>query len=214
MITRLSAHAALIALALALHPQLATAQGRYLDELVLRDVGDGREFALASVYRYLDSRGTLWIVPGGAVVNGASIPQPLWSLLGGPWEGRYRNASVIHDYFFDQQKYYGSDAVHWVFYDAMLASGVEPTKAKLMYWAVLRFNPVRRATLRKRCPTFGNAPVACSPIDAGEPLDEVVYELVTPPFDEAELRRTAEMIERTAPPVEELERLAKEKRGF
>ncbi|WP_412773782.1 DUF1353 domain-containing protein [Nitrobacter sp.] len=40
-----------------------------------------------------DEKCTLWSVPAGATVDGASIPQLFWSLLGG------RNASAIHDWF-------------------------------------------------------------------------------------------------------------------
>ena len=120
------------------------AEGKYLDELVLRDVGDGRQFELVNEYRCSDSRNTLWTVPKRTVVNGASIPSYLWSIVGGPWEGKYRNASVIHDYFFDR-KQYDSDSVHWVFYDAMITSGVDKVKAKVMYFAVLRFNPAWKA---------------------------------------------------------------------
>jgi len=59
----------------------------------------------------------------GETVNGASIPQPLWSLVGSPWTGKYREASVIHDYYCDV-RIEPWPAVHRMFYYAMLANGV------------------------------------------------------------------------------------------
>lgn len=190
--------------------------GRYLDDLLLKDVGDGRQFELLEQYRYVDPSQTVWAVPKGAIVNGASIPSYLWSLVGGPWEGKYRNASVIHDYFFDR-KQYDSDSVHRVFYDAMITSGVAPVRAKLMYFAVLRFNPSWKALeiTKKPCPQspVGFQKYNCSPVLADEAGVRIIYERVTPPFDEAELKATAALIESRDPPLDDIERLAKAKRG-
>jgi hypothetical protein len=61
-------------------------------------------------------------------------------MLGGPFDGKYRNASVIHDWFCDRRSA-PWERVHRVFYEAMLASGVEPYKAKLMYLAVYYQGP-------------------------------------------------------------------------
>ena len=44
----------------------------------------------------LDKKKT-WTAPKGAKVDGASIPQLFWTPIGGPFEGKYRYASVIHD---------------------------------------------------------------------------------------------------------------------
>jgi uncharacterized protein DUF1353 len=195
----------------------AAAEGRYLDELILLDVGDGRQFKLVSEYRYSDSRNTLWTVPKDTIVDGASIPSYLWSIVGGPWEGKYRNASVIHDYFFDR-KHYDSDSVHWVFYDAMITSGVGTIKAKVMYFAVLRFNPAWKAIKLTKAPCppkpAGFGGYRCYPVLADEVGTKVVYQQVTPKFDADELRATTSLIERQDPPLEEIERLAKARRGF
>jgi hypothetical protein len=80
------------------------------------------------------------MVPAKAVVDGASIPKLFWSILGGPYEGKYRNASVIHDWFCDRRTMPWS-MVHRVFYEAMLDSGVEPLTAKMMYLAVYYAGP-------------------------------------------------------------------------
>jgi hypothetical protein len=57
--------------------------------------------------------------------------------MGGPFDGKYRNASVLHDVAYDQK------ARPWkqcdrMFYNAMRCSGVSGTEAKTMYYALYR----------------------------------------------------------------------------
>jgi hypothetical protein len=94
---------------------------------------------------YTDPACRKWIAPANSVVDGASIPQWAWSIIGGPFEGKYRDASVIHDVACDEKKAHWQD-VHLTFYNAMLTNGVEIVKAKIMYAAVYYFGP--RWTLR------------------------------------------------------------------
>src|SRR5229473_500744 len=70
----------------------------------------------------------------------ASIPRAFWSVIGGPLEGQYRNASVFHDVACDQ-KSQPWKTVHRMFYNAMRWSGVYEIKAKIMYYAVYNFGP-------------------------------------------------------------------------
>ncbi len=95
---------------------------------------------LHSDFTYIDSKQQKWHVPAGATVDGASIPKPLWSLIGGPFEGKYREASVVHDYYCENKQRTWENT-HNVFFEAMLTSGEAPRRAKLMYWAVYRFGP-------------------------------------------------------------------------
>lgn len=81
-----------------------------------------------------------WPVPRGAVVDGASIPRVFWTLIGGPFEGRYRDGSVVHDYYC-KVRTAASDDVHEMFYHAMLANGVDSITAGVMYFAVKWFGP-------------------------------------------------------------------------
>jgi hypothetical protein len=90
---------------------------------------------LVAPFGFLDKRAKSWSVPIGTKVDGASIPQALWSLVGGPFEGKYRDASVIHDYYCDVRLEPWRD-VHRLFYEAMLVSGVSESRAKVMYAAV------------------------------------------------------------------------------
>ena len=114
--------------------------GCFLSHLDMRAVGD-RDFVLLNAFQYRDPRGRLWVVPKGARVDGASIPRYLW-VVGSPWVGGYRRASVIHDYFYRRPDH-GTADVHRAFYEAMLAGGVNSVQARLMYEVVSTFTEHR-----------------------------------------------------------------------
>ena len=114
--------------------------GSFHGELIVSAEGDGRLLRLTHPYSFTDSAGKLWAVPAGIKVDGASIPQPLWSIVGGPFEDKYRNASVIHDHFCKTKTEKWED-VHLVFYNGMRAMNVGANRAKLMYGAVYAFGP-------------------------------------------------------------------------
>lgn len=116
------------------------AAGQYIGTVQAEWGPDGRTMTLLAPFEYVDARNEHWVAPKGAVVDGASIPQFAWSIIGGPFEGRYRNASVIHDIACDEKKR-PWNLVHETFYWAMLTSGVDATKAKIMYAAVYHFGP-------------------------------------------------------------------------
>lgn len=73
---------------------------------------------------FVDSRGRSWVAEKDRVVNGASIPKFLWSIVGGPFEGQYRNASIVHDAECEKMTSPSTD-VHRMFYDACRAGGVK-----------------------------------------------------------------------------------------
>jgi hypothetical protein len=114
--------------------------GRYVGEVIAKWLDDGRVMELQSDFSYVDPSGASWLAPKGAKVDGASIPPAAWSLIGGPFEGRYRNASVIHDVACQKKDRPWQEA-HRMFYDAMLTSGVPSLKARVMYAAVLVGGP-------------------------------------------------------------------------
>lgn len=109
--------------------------GRYEGDFLVTLLDDGRNLRLESDLFYFDPQGVRWGVPKGAVVDGTSIPRGFWSAVGGPLEGKYRNASIIHDWFCDMRTRTWQ-ATHRVFYDAMRTSGVGEARAKLFYYAV------------------------------------------------------------------------------
>jgi hypothetical protein len=110
---------------------------------------DGRSMILLESFAYIDPSGTRWDAPAGSIIDGASIPKFAWSFIGGPYEGLYREASVIHDVACQRKERPWPD-VHRAFYMAMLASKVNEIKAKTMYAAVYQFGPrwERRVSLR------------------------------------------------------------------
>jgi hypothetical protein len=56
---------------------------------------NGRIVILIEDFSYIDAQGEKWTAPKGAQADGASIPRALWTVLGGPLDGRYRDASIM-----------------------------------------------------------------------------------------------------------------------
>ena len=123
-------------------PPPANAQyfGKFTGMANVEFLPDGRGMRLTKDFSYTDPAGGTWMAPAGSVVDGASIPKFAWSLIGGPFEGKYRDASVIHD-IACIKKDRPWELVHLAFYNAMLASGVDRTSARIMYAAVYHFGP-------------------------------------------------------------------------
>lgn len=86
------------------------------------------------------SDGSVWDAPAGSIVDGASIPQVLWSFVGSPFTGDYFYASIVHDVACDARTRPWR-TVHYMFYQACLAGGTTRLRAKLMYLAVRNFGP-------------------------------------------------------------------------
>lgn len=107
---------------------------------------DGREVKLLENFVYLDPRGRAWVAEKELRVDGASIPQMFWTVTGGPFEGLYRNASIVHDAGCKGMTDPWQD-VHRMFYEACRCGGVPESQAKTLYAAVYHFGP--RWTLRK-----------------------------------------------------------------
>jgi hypothetical protein len=109
----------------------------------VRLLEDGRSIMLLRDFTYIDHTGRHWTVDEGFIADGASIPRFFWRFIGPPLTGRYRYASIIHDYFcaIGEEVFIHWKDVHWLFYEAMLASGVGPKRAWAMWKAVDRFGP-------------------------------------------------------------------------
>jgi hypothetical protein len=114
--------------------------GRYFGTVVAEWGSDGRTMTLKQPFTYVDPNGVIWEAPPGSRVDGASIPRFFWTSIGGPFEGPYRDASVIHDVACVQKSRPWRD-VHRAFYTAMRASAVGRIQAKIMYAAVFHFGP-------------------------------------------------------------------------
>lgn len=131
--------------------------GEFLDSLrgvFLIDAKPRPKFRLEAEFRFKDPNGLLWVTPASKEVDGASIPQAFWSFIGGPFEGEYINASVIHDYYCDVKLRTAHDT-HRAFYYGMRAAKVSDWKAKFMYWAVATFGPdwklEKRVVFKSNC---------------------------------------------------------------
>jgi Protein of unknown function (DUF1353) len=112
---------------------------------------DGRSMTLLNELRYVDPKGDVWIAPAGSVVDGASIPRSLWSIMGGPFEGKYRNASVLHDVSYEQHNRPWADCDR-MFYNAMRCSGVGPVEAGTMYYSLYKFGRHWKFEIKKAKP--------------------------------------------------------------
>lgn len=106
----------------------------------LQHSGDDRYMRLQEDFKFIDANDVEWLAPAGHEINGASIPEFVWSTVGSPFVGDYRRASVIHDVECDLQRN-PHRKVHRMFYDAMICDGVAKFKAKYMYKAVRLFGP-------------------------------------------------------------------------
>lgn len=148
-----------IAASCLLFPRIARAQearpaappiGNFRGRVIAEWLQGGRQMRLIEPFEYIAADGTPWPVPAGTIVDGASIPKVFWSVIGGPFEGLYREPSVVHDYYCTIQSRHFEE-VHRVFFEAMLASGVSESRAWLMYKAVTNFGP-SWATMRSLRP--------------------------------------------------------------
>src|SRR5947199_3864163 len=169
--------------------------GYYSGEPVTRWNPDGRTMTLLSELRYADPQGVVWIAPSGSQVDGASIPRYLWSIRGGPFEGKYRNASVLHDVAYEQRNR-PWEVCDRMFYNAMRCSGVSAVEAGTMYYALRKFGH------------HWKAPKA-EPVKVG---DEMVAraEEVRPaiPVNRGDINATRDWIRNSDPSLQQIERRA------
>ncbi len=149
--------------------------GRFVGDVVARWEAGGRDMTLVEPFAYDDPHDTRWEAPAGAVVNGASIPRAFWSLIGGPFEGRFRNASVVHDVACVVRARPWQQ-VHRMFHDACRCGGVGAAKAATMYYAVYQFGP--RWTVEERKTIVGGQ----------SHVERVVRDETPPPPTAAEVR--------------------------
>jgi Protein of unknown function (DUF1353) len=165
--------------------------GYYSGNVEARWENDGRTMTLLSELRYVDPDGVLWTAPAGSVVDGASIPRSLWSFMGGPFDGKYRNASVLHDVAYDQhiRPWQQCDRM---FYNAMRCSGVSAVEAKTMYFALYKFGR------HWKQPRAFSGAVARS--------DDTIRRAL--PVDDAELKEAKSWIENADPSLAQIEQHA------
>lgn len=94
-----------------------------------------RDMKLLEDFWYDDPKGRRWFAPKGSIVNGASIPQELWSTVGSPYTNNYRRASIVHDVACSDPTIKRSEADE-MFYYACCAGGCSFIQAKILYAGV------------------------------------------------------------------------------
>jgi hypothetical protein len=70
--------------------------GQFIGEVQTKwlvENGVDRRMELLAEFSYIDASGKKWTTPTGWIVDGASIPRFLWTLVGSPFTGGYRRAS-------------------------------------------------------------------------------------------------------------------------
>lgn len=114
--------------------------GRFVGAADPAWLDDGRTMRLKHDFTYVDPYQKAWVAPARSVIDGASISRAFWTLVGGPYEGKYRNASIVHDVACVNRTE-PSDDVHRMFYFACRCGGVDEVHAKYLYIAVHNWGP-------------------------------------------------------------------------
>ena len=119
---------------------MAKYYGAFFGKVEASWLSDGRTMELLEPVVFIDHRNKRWFAEAGRLVDRASIPRFFWRFIGGPFSGKYRRASTIHDAYCERRST-PSPQVHAMFYAAMRADGVGAFKAWLMWLAVRLFGP-------------------------------------------------------------------------
>jgi hypothetical protein len=175
----------------------ATKWGYYDGEPVTKWNPDGRTMTLLTELRYTDPKGNVWVAPIGSLVDGASIPRYLWSVMGGPFEGRYRNASVLHDVAYGDRKRPWQDCDR-MFYYAMRCSGVSAAEAKTMFYALYKFGHHWKFQIKRAKPVKYQGQL----VARAEPIPRAI------PVNPAEINEARDWIQNADPSLEQIEQRA------
>jgi hypothetical protein len=102
------------------------------------DGTDDRKMSLLRDFSFTDPNKKVWPAPAGSVIDGASIPRALWTIVGSPYTGDYRRASIVHDVACDQA---GSDgkkrrAADRMFFHACRTGGCSIWQSTVLYLGV------------------------------------------------------------------------------
>jgi len=102
------------------------------------DGTEDRKMKIIENFWFLDPDDKKWPANKDSVIDGASIPRALWTLVGSPYTGDYRRASIVHDIACDEAG--GNDAkrraADRMFYHACRAGGCSIWQATLLYIGV------------------------------------------------------------------------------
>lgn len=104
----------------------------------LDEAGPDRGMLINEDFWFRDGRDETWLAPAGAVIDGASIPRALWTIVGSPYTGDYRRASLVHDVACEVA---GDDSdarrrADRMFFEACRAGGCSARDAMVLYVGV------------------------------------------------------------------------------
>lgn len=133
-------HPAVLSIAAVTLAAQPSGHGKFEGSVKAEWLPDGRSMRLVEDFKYFDPTGHQWIAAAGDIVDGASIPRVFWTFVGAPFEGKYRNASVVHDVACDS-KTEPWKLVHRMFYHASRLGGVGLIHGLVLYGAVYHFGP-------------------------------------------------------------------------
>lgn len=91
---------------------------------------------LDKTIHFYDSKSRKWTAPEGLIFDGASIPRPLWPVVGSPFTGPYRRAAVFHDAAYQARVSTRREA-DWMLYEAMRCDQT-PLRLAWTIWAGVR----------------------------------------------------------------------------
>ncbi len=123
---------------------------------------------LVEDFGFREAKGKVWTVPRGQVLDGKGMPPLFRDLIGQPFEGGFRKASVIYDFAAHKMTEPWEDAQR-MFFEASVAEGVFPADAKAMY-LVLAAQGSRWEVPGSRC--FGSCHATSQPLEWRPVIDE------------------------------------------
>ena len=125
----------------------------------MTEAGSDRHMRLLEEFWFRDPDGRVWTTPADYWIDGASIPRALWTLVGSPYTGDYRRASVVHDKACDEAvgDPTARRAADRMFYHACRAGGCAVIEATLLYIGV------RIGALTLRVPAWQEASTTDGP---------------------------------------------------
>lgn len=125
-----------LVLGVAMASVLSAGTGTFLGKVAIEwDDEDGfnrNKIKLLSDFGFQDPAGKKWIAQKGAELDGSSFTPLFEQMVGLPFVGEHRRASVLHDYYSRQLNEPWRD-VRRMYYAALLAEGMSESEAKTAY---------------------------------------------------------------------------------
>ena len=99
-------------------------------------VGKG-QWKLLKSFEYHSKKYGITKIPKGFIVNGASFPPLIYSIMGSPWGGRFAKPSVAHDWLYSIK--HNRKKSDLIFLEAMKVCKVPFWKRHVMFQALRLF---------------------------------------------------------------------------